>query len=214
MSVNLLPSWYTRRQAVRRRTTLWLRVTTVWCVALAAAGGATASTMMRSSRDIHVEVREASDRAKQARDRLDAGRKRVGMLQRQLSLVEEIAGHPSWSVLLRELDAERKSGVVLDRVKIGPMKSPAASKSTPAAAPAGFRIVVRGLSRNVSEATEYAARLQSGGLFDSLSLTQTSPRIEAGASLVEFEIEGALLGQSAKPAGGMSPAAPRTKESP
>ena len=47
MSVNLLPAWYTQRIAVRRRAVLWLRVTAVWCVALAVAGGAAASAMMR-----------------------------------------------------------------------------------------------------------------------------------------------------------------------
>jgi hypothetical protein len=108
-----------------------------------------------------------------------------------------IAEQPDWSGLLGLLAVKAGDQVVLRTVAVRPRETPAAVAAKPAAkvgakpAPPDPTLVVSlsGSSRSQAAASEFALRLEATGLFNRVTLLDTSRETFAELPLVSFRIE-------------------------
>lgn len=129
-----------------------------------------------------------------------------------------ISEQPDWSLLLAMLAAREDGQVVLKAVAVRPKEVPVApvaplkpgqkAPAKPAAPPEPIILVsVTGSAISQAEASKFALRLESSGLFKQVSLLDTNRETFADLPLVSFRLECTVAGAADKVASPVIPAA-------
>lgn len=204
--INLVPAH--RREARVRR--IWRGRCVVVCVAysvLVLALTTTAYALISRGNDIIpgrlVEVAAEENRVSTA---LGKALDTLEQKESQLRASRAIAGQPDWSELLALLAAKTQDHITLRGCSVSPRQvappRTAAAKPTgtkPAAPPfSGILVNVSGAGISQTDVSQYALRLESTGLFNRVTIIETSRETLADLQLVTFRLE-CTLGEPSSP---------------
>lgn len=178
-----------------------------------AAGGTPASAQTIATRTVMTRAALERERA-----RADTLKRQLVAAGRRAALIEAVSEHPDWSRLLSLIGALKGDGLLIGALDVH-ASTPAGTSTTnqsagatpasgaprapgsvqPGKLPAPGRVYlvkVGGSARTPAEATQFALRLESTGLFERVTLVETQPSEIAGIAATAFRIECELAERS------------------
>jgi hypothetical protein len=204
-AVNLLPLARVELLRQRRRTRIWILVVIGYSIVLAMFwSGYAASVPLRNGAE---EVSVARTRLEAIEAELARTRKTAVDLRTRVELASAVADHPDWSLLLGVIAGIRNDEIAIERLQLsspGIVPPPKGRKpDTPVRGP--WNLILAGAAPSQRAASDFVARLEALGIFESISLRETRERTftSDGGGVVDFTVACTL--ETTPRAGGKSP---------
>ncbi len=201
--INLCPADILSRVQVRRRARAWGSWLSIYGAFLLCACGvyATGGDTFPSGQP---DVEQVRARAESLSAELADLRKAIAATRAEQQSVLAAQNHPDWSRLLNLVAVQRGEDVVLTGLEMRPSARKSTARSAapagkPDAVPGQYTIGVTGIGRSQRSVSDFVARLEGLGLFQSVSINQTGRALVEGAEMVDFSVTCELDGAPAEP---------------
>lgn len=195
LTANLLPMSRRRASAREDRIVAWtIGIGLLACALGVATAAIRISTRSSTAAATARELAGVDAELAQLATLVDESKSRAQKAESHLSAARAIADHPDWSLLLNLLGTLRGDQVDLSRVALGYRKPEANANANgkPDARPArGYWIRITGQALDQAAVAKFAVRLESAGLFDKVTLSE-SRKGAAENALVEFQIDASI----------------------
>ncbi|GJQ30590.1 MAG: hypothetical protein HBSAPP03_24740 [Phycisphaerae bacterium] len=191
-SINLLSR--RRKELLRRRhrVRLWSLTLGFYVMGLVVAWSAYATGMRTlSPAEALADVQVRLDARETERKILE---KDLAKLRAQIDLIDAVTDHPDWSHLLRLIARANGEEVALQRLTITMNPGAAGMKGSDLPVRGPWSVAMTGVAPSQRTASEFVARLERLGVFQTVTLTETRERADPDASSaqVDFSVSCAL----------------------
>lgn len=207
--VNLIPA----ARRLRKRRARTLRAGALFCAAyslLATAAGAAAwMTLHETDDQLIARTEQVAQSIKCSQARLTRIRAQSAAARSQLQANSRLTQRPDWSLLMGLISDAGADQVMLRRVAVRRADPPPApieikkpgAKPRPAGesgpvAPSEFAVELSGFARTSLETSEFAMRLEKLGLFEKVTLLETSREPYQGEQATRFSVRCTLVDSS------------------
>jgi Tfp pilus assembly protein PilN len=195
LTANLLPMSRRRAAAREDRIVAWtIGIGLLACALGVATAAIRVSTRSSTAAATARELAGVDAELAQLATLVDESKSRAQKAESHLAAARAIADHPDWSLLLNLLGTLRGDQIDLARVALGYRKPDAnanASVKSDARPARGYWIRITGQALDQAAVAKFAVRLESAGLFDKVTLSE-SRKGAAENALVEFQIDASI----------------------
>lgn len=189
--INLVPTARIEARQRRVRIRFWLTVAIAYCGVVASVSGAGYSYRKDDQARVLQAINETKAGAQRESARLETTISQLKQAEAKLNLLREIGDQPNWSLLLEYLSQAKGERIVLLGVRIDPGKAgdTAQEKKGQSAKPKLiYTLEVEGAGLAPTDVTGFVLTLERSGIFQRVSLMQTSRSIVQSTSASTFTI--------------------------
>jgi hypothetical protein len=190
LSVNLIPRARLEAQRVSSLVHTWAAVLGATAALLAIAYAALLNTVAGDAEGMEAQMDRAASEHGVAEAELKAARAELASASRLLSASQEVRDHPDWSALLGAMAAMRGDDLVLGTLDLSPVG--AVQGQVTVTRPSRYMLRMSGLARNHRAATTFSLMLEETGVFERVTLTNTSSQMVGERPVVVFAVECSL----------------------
>lgn len=192
--VNLIPLQRIRARQRRRRVRWWALGCGAYGAVLLAVGAGSILLRDAAADGAAVRIAELDARIQASEASLAAVRLELAQRRAVLRVNEAVSDQPDWSILLALLAEKVGEGVALESCELTPQAAPAAADGKPsAAAPALYKLSVRGFGRDQGAVSAFVLGLEESRLFDHVKLLETKRTPLLAGEAVSFTVECELV---------------------
>ncbi len=193
---NLIPPRRRRAKARRTRLRNWITVNIGYAIVLGLAGISVCANSLATKLPVG-ELAAANRDIEVAKNQLSSVRAATAHAQQIIALSKSVSNQPDWSRLLAPLANSLGDDILLSHCELSAIKddSPGKTPANPPQDPAHISLHLIGLGRSQSAVAQFMLRLEAMGLFDHVTLQQTSRERFMDNDAVRFELNCPLRGR-------------------